>query len=189
MSMLIVGLLIFLGVHCVSIINDPWRNRMVEKVGEIVWKGGYSLLSGLGFILIIWGYGIARENSVELYIPPLWLQHFSMLLLVPVFPLLLSAYLPGRIKAAVKHPMLLSIKIWAAAHLLANGSAADLLLFGSFLLWAVWDRISLKKRQLRPVPGMPPAAVNDIIAVVLGLGLYLGFIFGLHEYLIGVGVY
>lgn len=186
MSVLLLGLVIFFGVHSVSIVSDPWRDRIAEKIGEGLWKGLYALVSVAGFALIVWGYGLARLNPVVLYTPPEWLRHFAMVLLVPVFPLLFAAYLPGRIKSATKHPMLAATKLWAVAHLLANGTLAALLLFGAVLVWAVLDRISMKHRAQRPVPSLPSAGANDIIAVVGGLALYVAFVFGLHGWLIGV---
>jgi uncharacterized membrane protein len=186
MSVLIAGLVIFLAVHSVSIFNEPWRDRMVVKLGEWGWKGVYSVVAIIGFLLIVRGYGLARLDPVILYTPPMWLRHVSMLLLIPVFILLLAAYLPGRIQAATRHPMLIAVKLWAVAHLAANGTLADVLLFGSFLAWAVMDRISMKRRLARPVPGAPPSRVNDIMAVLLGLALYAAFVLWLHAWLIGV---
>lgn len=189
MSMFLIGLLFFLGIHCISILNDPWRNRMENKVGEWPWKGFYSLVSIFGFILLIWGYGAARYGSPILYSPPVWLQHLSLALLLPVFPLLIAAYLPGRIKTVTTHPMLLATKLWSVAHLLSNGALVDVILFGSFLVWAIMDRVSIIRRQPRRVPGFPPSNFNDMIACVVGLGLYLAFFLWLHELLFGVPVY
>jgi uncharacterized membrane protein len=186
MSVLLLGLIIFFAVHSVSIVNDPWRDRMLAKIGEGPWKGLYALLSIVGFVLIVWGYGLARHDPVVLYTPPEWLRPVAMLMLVPVFPLLLAAYLPGSIRAAAKHPMLAATKLWAFAHLLANGTLAALLLFGSFLVWAALDRISMKHRKQRPIPSIPPAKTNDLIAVVGGLALYVAFVLWLHTWLIGV---
>lgn len=186
MSIFLLGLLLFLGVHSISITSEPWRNRMAEKTGEWSWKGIYSLVSIFGFILIVWGYGIARYDSAVLYTPPLWMHYFSFLLLLPVFPLLIAAYLPGRIKTATQHPMLVSTKLWAAAHLITNGSLVNVILFGSFLIWAIIDRISIEHRQPRSIPGAPYSSFNDIIACVVGLGLYLAFVLWLHELVIGV---
>lgn len=187
MLYLILGLVIFLGVHSVEIVSPTFRNSAVARLGEQPYKGIYSLLSVVGFVLLIWGYGVARQHPVLLYAPPLWMRHLTLLLMLPVFPLLLAAYLPGRIKAAVKHPMLAAVKLWAFAHLLANGMLADLLLFGGFLIWAVADRISVKRRAaVRPVPGPPPGKFNDLIAIAGGLALYVIFVFGLHTWLIGV---
>ena len=186
MTLLILGLILFLGVHSVSIVAPGWRDTMRARLGEGPWKGLYSLISIVGFALLIVGYGAARAQPELLYVPPAWLRHAAMLLLVPVFPLLLSAYLPGRIKSAAKHPMLLAVKLWAAAHLLSNGSVADVLLFGGFLAWAVADRISMKHRVQRPLPGPAPSPRNDGIAIVAGLAIYLVFVFGGHAWLIGV---
>jgi len=186
MSIFLTGLLIFFGIHCISILNESWRNHMVDKIGELAWKGIYSLVSVFGFILIVWGYGVTRYESALLYTPPLWLQHFSLLLLLPVFPLLVAAYFPGRIKAATKHPMLIATKLWAVAHLFSNGTLVDVILFGSFLTWAIMDRISIEQRQPRPIPGVPYSSFNDVISCVIGLCLYLAFVFWLHELLIGV---
>jgi len=188
MTTLVLGLILFIGVHSVSIVNEPWRDRMAVRLGEMPWKGIYSLLAIVGLILIIQGYGSARMDPVVLYTPPAWLRHVAFLLLLPVFPLLIAAYFPGRIKAAVKHPMILSVKLWAVAHLLANGTLADVLLFGGLLAWAVADRISMKRRVQRPLPGPPEAGRNDIIAVVAGLVVYAAFFRWLHIWLIGVPV-
>lgn len=187
MIYLIVGLVIFLGIHSVEIFSPTFRGTAVARMGEGGYKGVYSVLSIVGFVLLVWGYGVARQDPILLYAPPVWMRHLTALLMLPVFPLLLAAYLPGRIKAAVKHPMLASIKLWAFAHLLANGMLADLLLFGGFLAWAVADRISIKHRPVvRPVPGPPPLKYNDLIAVVGGLALYVIFVLWLHVKWIGV---
>lgn len=186
MNLLLLGLALFFGVHAVSIINDPWRNRMVARMGEWPWKGLYALVSGVGFALIVWGYGLARHDPVVVYTPAGWLHPVAMVLLVPVFPLLLATYLPGRIQAAAKHPMLAATKLWAVAHLLVNGMLADVLLFGAFLVWAVLDRISMKHRTQRPLPSVPPSPANDLVAVAGGLALYVAFVLWLHGWLIGI---
>lgn len=188
MTVLLAGLIVFFAVHSISIVNEPWRDRMVARLGLVPWQSLYALAASAGLVLIVWGYGLARQDPVVLYVPPAWLRHLAMLLLVPVFPLLLATYLPGRIQAAVKHPMLVSVKLWAVAHLLANGMLADVLLFGAFLAWAVVDRISLKRRSPSPVPGAPRSGLNDIIAVVVGIGIYVAFVMGTHGWLIGVPV-
>ena len=188
MTALLAGLVIFFGVHSISIVNDAWRNRMAARLGEWAWKGLYGLIALLGLVLMIRGYGLARLDPVMLYTPPDWLRMAAVVLLLPVFPLLFAAYLPGRIQHATRHPMLAATKLWATAHLLVNGTLADILLFGAFLVWAVADRISMKRREPRPVPGIPPTAVNDAIAVVLGLAVYIAFVFWLHLRLIGVPV-
>ncbi|HSH43151.1 MAG TPA: NnrU family protein, partial [Arenicellales bacterium] len=183
-----VGLILFLGIHSVSIVNEPWRDRMVERLGEWPWKGLYSLVALVGLILIVQGYGAARYDPIVVYAPPVWLRHIAFLLLIPVFPLVLATYFPGRISAATRHPMLVAVKLWAFAHLLANGMLADLLLFGGFLAWAVADRISFKRRTPRAIPQAPQSGLNDVIAVVGGLLIYGAFVGVLHEVLIGVPV-
>ena len=188
MSMLLLGLAVFLGVHSVGIVNTAWRDRMAANMGELPWKGVYSLIAIAGFVLIVWGYGLAREAPVVLYTPPQWLRDVAIVLLLPVFPLLLAAYLPGRIQTATKHPMLAAVKLWATAHLLANGTLADVVLFGALLVWAVVDRISLKRRTPPSVPHLPTSSANDAIAVIGGLALYGAFIVWLHEWLIGVPI-
>jgi uncharacterized membrane protein len=188
MSLLVLGLVLFLGVHSVSIVSHQWRDATAARLGEWTWKGLYSVVAVCGLVLIIAGYGLARQDPTVLYTPPAWLRHLSMLLLIVVFPMLLAAYLPGRIKGALKHPMLVAVKAWALAHLLVNGMLADLLLFGGFLAWAVVDRISLKRRPARPVPALPRTKANDAIAVVGGLAIYVVFVVWAHEWLIGVPV-
>ena len=194
MAWLILGLILFLGVHSVSIVAPEARNRWVQRLGEGPWKGLYALVSLTGFVLILWGYGLAREAPVLLYSLPGGFRHLAALLMLPVFVLLLAAYLPGRIQRAAEHPMLLAVKLWALAHLLAQsatgGTLADVLLFSGFLAWAVADRISLKRRAagglLRSLPLGPPRVINDGIALVGGLGLYALFVFWLHAALFGV---
>jgi uncharacterized membrane protein len=185
---LILGLVLFLGVHSVSIVSPAWRDRMAARLGEWTWKGLYSLVALGGLVLIVWGYGTARLDPTFLYFPPDWLRHVSFLLLLPVFPLLLAAYLPGRVQRTLKHPMLVAVKAWALAHLLVNGTLADVLLFGGFLVWAGVDRMSLKRRTPRPVPSLPAGRWNDAVAVVGGLAIYVGFALWAHEWLIGVPV-
>jgi uncharacterized membrane protein len=194
MAWLILGLVLFLGVHSVSIVAPVARNAWVQRMGEGPWKGLYSLVSVVGFGLIVWGYGLAREAPVLLYSLPGGFRHLAALLMLPVFVLLFAAYLPGRIQAAAKHPMLLAVKLWALAHLLAQsvtgGTLADVLLFGGFLVWAIADRISVKRRAaaglLRSLPLGPPRAMNDAMAVVGGLGVYALFVIWLHAVLFGV---
>ncbi len=185
MTLLIVGLVLFLGVHSVAIVAPAWRDAQAAR-RPLAWKGAYALIALAGFVLLVQGYGLARQTPIVLYAPPAGLRHLALLLLVPVFPLLLAAYLPGRLKTATKHPMLVATKLWALAHLLANGTLADVLLFGGFLAWAVADRISLKRRPPRAIPGAPPGPANDAIALIGGLLLYGLFIWRLHAWLIGV---
>lgn len=183
---LLAGLAVVLGMHSVAIVAPAWRDRMAAQLGEAGWKALYSLVSIVGFVLLVRGYGGARLDPAVLYEPPYWLRHIAAILMVPVFPLLLSAYLPGRIRSAAVHPLLAATKLWATAHLLANGALADVLLFGGFLAWAVADRISLKRRTPRAAPALPEGRFNDLIAVVVGFALYVWFIASVHERLFGV---
>jgi uncharacterized membrane protein len=187
MLWLIVGLVTFLGIHSVSIFAPAWRDSMMSRLGALKWRGIYSVVSIASFLVLVHGCGLARQEPVVIYQPPVWMRHLSMLLMLPAFVLLLAAYLPGRIKAKVKHPMLAATKTWAVAHLLANGMLADVLLFGGFLLWAVLDRISVGKRPVvRKIPGAPPGRFNDAIAVIGGLALYGLFAVWAHGKLIGI---
>lgn len=188
MNLLLIGLALFIAVHSIAIINAPWRDRMAARLGEWPWKAVYSLIALAGFVLIVWGYGQARAEPVVFYTSPLWLRYVAIVALVPVFPLLFATYLPGRIQTATRHPMLVAVKLWAVAHLLANGTLADVVLFGSLLAWAVVDRISLKRRAPPFVPRLPASPLNDVIAVVGGLALYAAFILGVHEWLIGTPI-
>lgn len=189
MGILLVGLVVFLGVHSISIVAPGWRAAQVARLGEGPWKGLYSVLAAVGLGLLIFGYGAARQSPVVLYTPPPALRHLALLLMLPVFPLLLAPYLPGRIQAATRHPMLLAVKLWATAHLLANGTLADVLLFGGFLLWAVADRISVKRRApggAGSAPHAPRRPVNDAIVVVVGLAPYALFVLRAHQWLFAV---
>lgn len=186
MSIFVAGLIVFLGIHAVSIVAPQWRAAQVARLGEGPWKGLYSVAAAIGLGLLVYGFGVARHAPVVLYTPPAALRHLALLLMVPVFPLLLAAYLPGRIKSAAKHPMLLATKFWATAHLLANGTLVDVLLFGGFLVWAIADRISMKRRAPAATPSAPPTRYNDAIAVVGGLALYALFVLGAHRWLFGV---
>jgi uncharacterized membrane protein len=185
---LVFGLILFLGTHSISIAAAGWRDRTVARIGEPVWKGMYALLSIAGFVLIVWGYESSRQNPVVLYVPPVGLKYLTLLLIIPVFPLLFAAYLPGRIQSAIGHPMFTAVMLWAIAHLLANGTLADILLFGSFLFWSIADRMSMIWREPRSMPSAPPSKLNDAIAIVAGLAVYAAFLFWLHRWLIGVPV-
>lgn len=185
MSYLVIGLLAFVGAHLVPAV--PSLRGAVEARGG---AGGrrilVSVLSAIGLALMIYGYGAARaEGALVLWDPPRWTRHLAATLLIPVFPLLIATYVPGRIKAAVKHPMLTAVKLWALAHLVANGTLPDVLLFGGLLAWAVFDRISVKRRGL-PNPPASPWTSGDTVAVVAGLALYGLTVWRLHLWLIGV---
>ena len=192
MTLLIAGLVLFLGIHTLPMLPAT-RAGLVSKLGENGYKGLYTLVSFAGFGLIIYGYGLARFDGPPIvYDPPFWLRHVTMLLMVPVFVFLVAAYVPSRIKKTLKHPMLVAVKLWAFAHLLANGDLASVLLFGGFLAWAVADRISVKRRgpgagQIAAAAG-DPGKYSDVVVILIGLALYGLFVWKLHVWLIGVPV-
>lgn len=188
MSYMVLGLLLFLGVHSVRMFAEDWRSKMIDKLGEGGWKGLYTVVAIVGFVLIIWGYGQSRSNMVWLWVPPIWTAHLAALLTIPAFVLLAAAYVPGtHMKAKLGHPMVLSVKVWALAHLLANGTLADVVLFGSFLIWAIINFAKSRRRdRAAGVVREAVGASRDIIAVVVGLAVWLVVAFYLHGLLIGV---
>jgi uncharacterized membrane protein len=186
MSLFILGLILFLGIHSISIVANPLRNALAARLGEWPWKGLYALISLVGFVLLVQGWAQVRLEPIVLWVPPTWTRHVTMLLMLPVFALLLAAYLPGRIKTATKHPMLIATKLWALSHLISHGQLHEVMLFGAFLAWAVADRISLKRRTPRATPALPGSALNDVIVVVAGLALYVAFVLKGHAWLIGI---
>jgi uncharacterized membrane protein len=188
MGLLLLGLLIFLSVHSVRIVADEWRSATIVRIGEARWKGVYSLLSLLGFVLIVWGYGLARQQPVPLWDPPLATRHLASLLTLVAFVLLAAAYVPNNgIKARVHHPMVLGVTVWALAHLLANGTLADVLLFGAFLVWAVLDFRAARGRDrtagTRYPAGKTPAT---LAALAGGIVAWAVFAFWAHGWLFGV---
>lgn len=186
MLILIVGLVIFLGVHSTAIVNPQFAPRMHARFGEHGWKGIYSVIALIGLILVIYGYGLARQNPSVAYVPAAGLRHLTHLLMLPVFILLFATYFQGRIKSAVRHPMLWATILWAASHLLSNGTWADVLLFGGFLVWALADLVSMSRRPAQTNPTVSAGRFNDVVCVIGGLityGLFVGF---LHRWLFGV---
>ncbi|MFG1495452.1 NnrU family protein [Saccharospirillum sp. HFRX-1] len=188
MAALILGLVLFLGAHSVRIFIPGVRTALLEKLGEMTWKGLFSVVSLVGLALIVWGYGQARMAPVWLWVSPIWTYHLAALLMLLAFVLLAAAYIPGnRIKAKMGHPMLLATKVWALAHLLANGTLADLLLFGSFLVWAIADFAVSRRRDRAEGVTYPALGVSrDLAVLVVGLVGYGVFAFWLHGLLIGV---
>jgi uncharacterized membrane protein len=188
MTWLIAGLIVFIGIHSTRIVADDWRTRMVSQLGEKPWKAIYSVIAIVGFILIVWGYGVARESPVVLYTPPLWTRHLAALLTIPAFILLVAAYVPGnRIKSAIGHPMVAGVKIWAFAHLISNGTVADVVLFGSLMLWAVASFTAARRRDRAVGCSYASGPLSrTAITVVVGLAAWAAFAFWLHGPLIGV---
>ena len=188
MTLLIAGLIVFLGVHSVRIFADDWRAARVAAMGLLAWKAVHSVISIAGFSLIVYGYGFAREAPVDLWNPPLFTRHLASLLTLPVFVLIAAAYVPGtHVRAALKHPMILGVKAWALAHLLANGRLADVVLFGAFLAWAILDFRAARLRDRKLGTNYPAkGALRDILVVVIGLAAWAVFALMLHGPLIGV---
>ncbi len=188
MTMLILGLVLFLGVHSVRIVADGWRSALRARIGENGWKGAYSLLSLLGFVLICYGYGLARQQPVVLWNSPVWTRHLAALLTLPAFVLLAASQVPGTvIKAKLRHPMLLGVKLWATAHLIANNTAADLLLFGSFLVWAAIDFRAARQRDRAQQIAYPAGRSGPtVVAVLGGVVAWAVFAFWAHGAWIGV---
>jgi uncharacterized membrane protein len=188
MTILILGLILFLGVHSVRIVGEDWRTAMRARLGEGTWKGMYSVVSLIGFALVVWGVGLARQQPVLLWQPPVFMRHIAGLLVLIAFILLAATYVPGNgIKARLHHPMILGVKIWALAHLVSNGALHDVMLFGSFLLWAVLDFRSARRRDAVAGTVYPPGtAGRSIVAVLAGLVAWVAFAFWLHGWLIGV---
>jgi uncharacterized membrane protein len=188
MTVLILGLLIFLGAHSVRMVAEPWRAAQIARLGQNGWKGLFALVSAIGLVLVVWGYGMARGHPIVLWTPPTWARHVAALLTVPAFILLAAAYVPGnRIKAVLGHPMVAGVKIWALAHLLANGTLAAVVLFGAFLIWAIADFASARRRDRAAGTTYPAGTLaRDVVVFVIGLASWALFAFLLHGWLIGM---
>lgn len=187
MVALIAGLVLFLGAHSIRVFADDWRVATIARVGEKRWKAAYSLISIVGLVLLVWGYVHAR-GELALWNPPAFLRYVTVALMIPVFPMFIAARVPrNALKAKLHHPQALSVTLWAFAHLLSNGSLADVLLFGGFLAWAVFAFTAARKRD-RIAGTVYPAATmpGTIVCVLVGLAIYLAFVFGLHRWLFGV---
>lgn len=189
MLLLIVGLILFLGMHSANLLAPGIRAGVSARIGVLPWKGIYALVSIVGFVLIVVGYGDARLQPTWLWTSPVWTRHLAALLMLPAMILLVATYVPGnRIKARIGHPMLLATKVWALAHLFANGALHEVILFGSFLAWAVFGFIVCRKRDRASGKQYPVAGIGrDIIVVIVGVVLWAGFSFHLHRMLFGVG--
>ncbi|HTF78251.1 MAG TPA: NnrU family protein [Bradyrhizobium sp.] len=187
---MILGLVLFFGVHTLTTQREV-RARVIAFSGGGGYKIGYSLVSALGLVLIVWGFAHYRATGMwEIWTPPTALKHLTAALMLPAVILVVASYIRGRIYTKLKHPMLTGIKLWAAAHLLANGDLGSIILFGSFLGWAVFDRISLKHRADSGAPPIPVGGPsNDLIAVAVGIVAYLALAFAFHPVLIGVPVF
>lgn len=188
MALLVLGLVLFLGIHSTRIFADGWRTAAIAKVGGMPWKGIYSLLSIAAFVVLVWGFMRARQNPVLLWTPPVAMRHLAAPLMVIAFILFVAAYVPGNwFKATLHHPQYLSVKVWAFAHLISNGMLVDVLLFGAFLVWAVLGYTAARRRDRAAQTVYRPGTVQGTVtAVVVGLVAYGVFAFWLHGWLIGV---
>lgn len=188
MAMLIFGLVLFLGVHSVRVFAEGARTSVIARRGENTWKGLYAVLSIVGFVLLIWGYGLARQQPVVLWTPPTWARHLAALLTLPAFILLVAAYVPGNgIKARVHHPMVLGIKVWAFAHLFVGRTLAAEIVFAAFLVWAVLSFRAARARDRAAGRVYPPGRVGPtVVTVAVGVAAWVGFALWGHAALIGV---
>ena len=187
LTIMIVGLVLFLGAH-VFVTRREQRGQAIARWGEGPYKLAFSLVSALGLALIVYGFARYRASGwIDLWTPPTWTRHVAVGLMLPAVVLIVAAYVPGHIKTTLKHPMLAGVKLWALAHLIANGDLGSIILFGSILAWAVYDRISLKHRTDAGGPPIPVGGWrNDVIAVVVGVLVYLALGFIFHPFVIGV---
>jgi uncharacterized membrane protein len=188
MGMLMLGLVIFFGVHSIRIVADGWRTAMVARLGASTWKGLYAVLSAVGLGLVVWGFSLARKQPVEMWWPPSFMRHVAWLLTLVAFVLLAAAYVPrNAIKARLHHPMVLAVAVWAVAHLLANGNVAHGVLFGSFLLWSVLSFRAARGRDLAAQTTYPVGtAWGTAITVVAGSAAWALFAFWAHGVLMGI---
>ncbi len=188
MELLVAGLIVFLGVHSTRVFAEPLRARWVARIGEKPWKGAYALVSLAGFYLLVVGYGLARQSPVVVWTPPRGMAHAAALLTLVAFVMLVAAYVPGNgIKSRLRHPMVLSVKVWAFAHLLSNGTLADMVLFGAFLLWSVLVfRASRQRDRAQGTLYAPGVASRTWLTLVIGVGAWVAFAFWGHARLIGV---
>jgi uncharacterized membrane protein len=188
MLVLVIGLILFIGLHSIRIVADGWRTRQIERIGANRWKAIYSVLAVVGLVLIIWGFGLARQQPVLLYVPPLWLRHFNGLLVLIAFIFFAAARVPNNhLKAKFGHPQTLAVKIWSFGHLLATGMLHDVVLFAPFLVWSIALYATARGRDRRAGTVYPPGTVRgDVMIVVIGAAVWALFAFWLHTLLIGV---
>ncbi|MDF2117165.1 NnrU family protein [Roseiarcaceae bacterium H3SJ34-1] len=188
MAILIAGLVIFLGVHTLTTLRET-RAGLISRLGEGPYKGLYSLVAAVGLGLIVWGFGTYRSGGyIPVWDPPTWTRHVAMLLVWIAFIALAATYAPaGKIKGLLRHPMLNAVKFWALAHLLANGDLGSIILFGSVLAWASWDRIAVRRRGDAGAPRVARFNRGDAIAVVVGTLAAVAMLF-LHPIIIGVPI-
>ena len=190
LAVLIIGLVVFLGAH-VFVTRREARAALIARIGELPYKALFALVSLVGLALIVWGFArYQAEGYVQVWTPPRFMRHITVLLVWPAIICVTAAYFPGDIKRILKHPMLVGVKLWAFAHLLSNGDLGGIILFASILAWAVFDRITLKRRTDAGAPPIPLGGRrNDVIAIAIGTILYLALGFWFHPYVIGRSVF
>lgn len=188
MTLLVLGLVLFLGVHSVRVFAESWRTAMLARLGPGGWKGVYSLVSVLGLVLIVVGFGAARAQPVLLWVPPVWTRHLAALLNLAALVLLVAAYVPGnQIKARSRHPMILGVKVWAFAHLVSNQMLAEVVMFGAFLVWAVGSFRAARRRDAAAGTTYAPGRLGPtLVTVAVGVAVWAVFAFWAHGALIGV---
>ncbi len=188
MAYLILGLIIFLGVHSVRIVADDWRTQTRSRLGELPWKGLYSAASLIGMGLLFWGFGLSREQPTQLWSPPVAMRHMALLLTLVSFVLLSAAYIPNNgIKGRIHHPMVLAVLLWSLAHLLANGNLAHVVLFGSFLVWSIFSFAAARRRDQTVGAAYPRGRAGPTaLTILVGLCMWALFAFWLHSLLVGV---
>jgi uncharacterized membrane protein len=188
MTILILGMIVFLGVHSIRIVADGWRTAQIQRLGEGPWKGIYSIVSVAGFVLILWGFGLARGQSVPLWSAPFVMHEVAAVLILPAFVLFVATYVPrNAFKARLHHPMVLSVLLWSFAHLLTTGSLADIVLFGGFLIWAMASFVAARRRDRAAGTQYPAGTLaGTSAAIVAGTVVWVAFAFWLHRLLIGV---
>ena len=188
MILLVVGLVLFLGIHSTRVVADGFRTRQLASLGEATWKGLYTVVSIVGFVLIVVGYGQSRSDPTVLFTPPLWAYHLTIGLTLPAFWLLVASKVPGNhLKAWIGHPMLAGTKVWALAHLASNGRIGDVLLFGGFLVWAIVTFANSRRRDRREgVTYRAGTLRGDVIVLIGGLVAWGAFAHLLHRWLIGM---
>lgn len=188
MSLLVLGIVLFLGIHLIRVVAPGFRTSLIAGLGEAGWKIAYSIVSIVALVVLIYGFGQARDMT-PIWSPPFWMSHITILLMLFALICLAASLLPaGHIAVRTKHPMVLSVKIWALAHLLSNGDGAAMLLFAAFLAWGVILRISLKRRERAGEITLRPfvSATYDLYAIVIGAVAWALIIWKLHAWIIGV---
>lgn len=185
LAILLIGLVLFLGVHSLRMLAPQWRERQIESSGKNAWQGIYSVVSLASLAIVIYGYAYYQPQAPIIYVTPDWMRHLAFLFMAVSFVSMMIGNLPtGRLKPVLKHPMLLAVMIWAFTHLLVNGDLASIVLFGSLLAWSVWNRIAVSHREeVSPQAG---PVIYDFAAIVSGLVIWALFVWKLHEWLIGV---